>query len=340
MSNEAPLLRLIWRLAPFGLPLVLSLVGYLACDPFRVLRRPATFYDGEPVILNRDVVSTEEFLRLAPTRPNAFVFGSSRSLAFRSSDWRRYLPSDARPFHFDAWLESVYGVERKVAFLDAHGAELRDVLFVIDTQGFERTTNQYSHLFIKHPRLSGEPALLFHGLFAGSFFANLFVVKYFDWKLFGTMRPYMLDVFDPKPMQHFPATNDLTFRAYEDELDQGEDAYYARRTAIFKRQPPSTAAPFLGATQVALLESMQRTFAKHRTRLRVLVSPLFGQVSLAEIDRRELERIFGRSFVFDHSGVNRFTENPRNFYEESHYRPHVARELLELAYGARGGLEP
>ena len=85
---------------------------------------------------------------------------------------------------------------------------------------------------------------------------------------------------------------------------------------------------------------MQRTFAKHRTRLRVIVSPLFGQVSLADADRRELEHIFGRDRVFDHSGVNRFTADSRNFYEESHYRPHVARELLELAYAGRDALEP
>jgi hypothetical protein len=45
-----------------------------------------------------------------------------------------------------------------------------------------------------------------------------------------------------------------------------------------------------------------------------------------------LSGIFGTERVFDFSGVNEFTTDFRNYYEESHYRPQVAREILKRIY--------
>jgi len=92
-----PLLKLLLRLAILASPLALSFVGYFVFDPFKVLRPHARYCDDDPVILNRDFVSTEEFLKTRePTRPTSFILGNSRSLVFHSSDWRAYLPPGAR----------------------------------------------------------------------------------------------------------------------------------------------------------------------------------------------------------------------------------------------------
>ncbi len=336
MTSLRPLTRLLGRIALLATPLVFVFLLYLVFDPFKTLRHHESFYEPhDPVTKDRDFVSTEEFLRLKSTRPNSFIFGSSRSLAFHCDEWRRYLPDDARPFHFDAWLESVYGVWRKALFLDAEGMELRDVLFVFDNHGFEQTTNSYSHLFMKHPRLSGEPAFVFQAVQAASFYHNLFFLKYLDFRLFGTLRPYMLDAFTANWQRQQRDTNDLVFQGYEDELHAGEDRYYEHHRAEFTERHPSDSLPMLGPPQLAELEETARIFRKHGTRVRVIVSPLYGQARLAASDRAELERLFGKGNVFDFSGKNAFTDNPRNFYESSHYRPHVAVELLRLAYGAR-----
>jgi hypothetical protein len=330
---------LILRAAVLALPLAGCLVGYLVCDPFKVLRFHQVFYDSDPIALNRDFVSTEEFMRAEGTRPNAFIFGSSRSLAFHCEDWQRYLPADARPFHFDAWLESVYGVLHKVEFLDRRGVEIRDALLVLDAAGFDGWKNNYSHMFITHPAVSGESRLAFQALFAGSFFANLFFVKYYDYKLNGTIRPYMLDVFDAKPVRQF-GHNDLLFQAYEDELAQGEDAYYARRRALFVDFVPKTLPPFFGPAQTAELVAIGRILAKQHTRVRVIVGPPYDQATMAAADRALLDEVFGRDNVFDFSGINVFNANHRNYYELSHFRPPVARELMRIAYASAGSVSP
>lgn len=336
MTPFLPVIRLLVRLAVLATPLALVFFEYLILDPFKVVRPHATYYEPtDRLPINRDFVSTEEFMRQERTRPNAFVFGSSRSLVFRCNEWRRYLPPDARPFHFDAWSESVYGVWRKALFLDAEGMDIKDALLIFDTPDFEHSKNDFQHLFIKHPRVSGESAAVFQALHAAVFYKHLLFFKVVDWNVFGTLRPYMLDVFDPYPLQHLPETNDLIFQGYDDELRAGESAYYERHRAAFTKRIPFDAPAILGKAQTAELEEVARIFQKHRTRVRVIVTPLYGQAKLAPADHDELSRLFGKENVFDFSGTNAYTENVHNYYEASHFRPHVAAELMRIAYGAQ-----
>ena len=43
----------------------------------------------------------------------------------------------------------------------------------------------------------------------------------------------------------------------------------------------------------------------------------------------------GAENVFDFSGVSEFTSDYRNYYDDSHYRPNVTREVLNVAYGKK-----
>jgi hypothetical protein len=62
------------------------------------------------------------------------------------------------------------------------------------------------------------------------------------------------------------------------------------------------------------------------------VSPLYDQLKLNPQDKEKLDSIFGKHNVFDFSGINEFTKDSLNYYEASHYRPHVAKRLLEIIY--------
>jgi hypothetical protein len=94
--------RFIWTILKFSIvPFVvgcLFLLGYWYFDPFKVLRTYADF--SKPVIVpNRDYVSTETFIRNNPHyHYNSFIFGSSRTMAFKPARWKKYLTQDAEPF--------------------------------------------------------------------------------------------------------------------------------------------------------------------------------------------------------------------------------------------------
>jgi hypothetical protein len=86
-----------------------------------------------------------------------------------------------------------------------------------------------------------------------------------------------------------------------------------------------------------MLADLARMLRDGGTRVRVVVSPLYDEMRIASADREALERVFGVENVCDFSGVNEWTESSHNYYEESHYRPHVARDAMRMAYASHPG---
>ncbi|MFM7053473.1 MAG: histidine kinase, partial [Bacteroidota bacterium] len=108
-------------MAPILVLLAIFLILYAYNDPFKVLR-PYADYSYSSVFTNRDFVSTSMFIKQFPkNKYNSFIFGSSRTMAYRPEVWDRYLDNDSRVFVFDAAGESVYGIYHKLKYLDAEG---------------------------------------------------------------------------------------------------------------------------------------------------------------------------------------------------------------------------
>ncbi len=326
------LLRLATRLLVLGAPLAALVAFYVGCDPFKVLYHHDSYYGPQDrVSLNRDCVSTELYAsRPVAERPDAFIFGNSRSLAFLCSDWQRHIDSP-RVFHFDASGETLFGIWSKVNYIDRSGGSLRHALIVVDSETLADTRNSSGHLFIKDPRVSGESAATFQLLSFRAFLARGFFIKYLDFRCFATFRPYMNEAIESRQFAHDPATNDLRFTSVEAEIASLGEAYYSAERGLFPRREsssPGVTSRVLFAQELAMLKEIQSTFDRHNTNCRIAVSPLYQQVRLNPDDVAELRKVFGADRVYDYSGVNEFTEDVHNYYESSHYRPVVAREIM------------
>lgn len=70
----------------------------------------------------------------------------------------------------------------------------------------------------------------------------------------------------------------------------------------------------------------------HHTVYKVVINPLYDQNKINSRDLATLKDIFGSDNVYDFSGVNWITSDYHNYYEESHYRPHVAKWILGKIY--------
>jgi len=77
---------------------------------------------------------------------------------------------------------------------------------------------------------------------------------------------------------------------------------------------------------------IKNIFEKHNTKYQIIISPVYDQVPLEKQQIEQLELIFGEKHIYNFSGKNQFTESIHNFYETSHYRPHVANEILRIVY--------
>lgn len=315
-------------------PLLASLIWYVVADPFCVLHRKL-YAPGFPVAINRDYASTELYLRQEAQRDyDSFIFGSSRSLAFRCADWKAALghPED-RCFHFDAWKESLFGLEAKVRLVDRLGHTMKDALIVVDGSLLAEVVPSREPAFRSHPRLTGQSWPEFELDYLVDFYSNHFCVKYLDYALFGKVRGYMGPAFNAISFTHLLDTNDEIFSAVDQKISREGAAYWHDHGDLFGPRPGGTAPITVLPEQRRLLQAMASVFVRRGAGVRVVVSPLYDQIRMHPADVAALREIFGNDNVVDLSGENRFTADLQNYYESSHFRPPLAREILGLVYG-------
>lgn len=322
----------------FSIPLWCLLAAYAIIDPFRVMRSYDDISAGLFIMLNKEHAGTEIYTQhAAERRYDAFLLGTSRTLAFRIADWRDHLPEGASPFVFDANKETLYGLSRKVAFLDESGAAIRDVLIVICLDGtFKPMTNSTGQLYIKDPQISGESGFRFQKTFLESWLAELYFVKYLDYALFRTYRPYMKEVLTLNGNNLIDPVTAERVMPIEQKIQADPDAFYTARRTLFVRRdtlPPPPHAPLITKEHLTAMLGMRRVFAKHGTRYHLVISPLYDQRAIAPRDLHLLRTVFGAERVHDRSGVNTITANERNYIETSHYRAHVGRAIMDELYG-------
>ncbi|HEX2618393.1 MAG TPA: hypothetical protein VHL57_12675 [Flavobacteriales bacterium] len=319
-------------------PLLVLVVLYFVCDPFRVLYPHVEDGSSWIVVRNKDVYSTQRYIAgRAEHHYDAFIFGSSRTLAYRVKDWRTHLPADRHPFVFDAHGESLYGIDAKVRYIDRAGDPLRDALVVIEPRTtFAPMRNKTEQMNIKHPALTGESRLAFHKVFIRAWFTKLFFWKYLDYQLFHVHRPYMDDLLTFSGNNAFDPVTAERLMPIEEEIVRDPDAYYARRAKDFYARDTTVqhyAPRSIKPEHEAALREIRRVFAAKGTDFRIIISPTYDQLAIDRNDLALLQAIFGADRVFDRSGINDITRDKRNYIESSHYRFHVGRRILNEIYG-------
>jgi hypothetical protein len=302
------------------------------------------YYDvAAPVELNRDYVSLRMLQKnYVEKQYDSFIFGSSRSFPFLCGDWLTHIPG-ARPFHYPAASENIYGIAKKLSYLDAHGVRIRHALLEVST-GLAGAVPRYDATHRLPYDLTGETWLDFQSGILKAYFTDFYFLKYLDYKVTGSVNNYTRDVLGiQRGTVHIdPATNDFYFAAFDRELAESPDGYYKKHAADFpprEGNAPQCAEAVIHDAQRAVLRQIQEILQKQKTDYRILIAPDYRQVCLNHDDRRALDAIFGGRNVFDFTGVNEFTSDKTNFYDVGHLRPEVARRILAIMYGDVAGTE-
>lgn len=329
--------RFCLRCSLFLIPFLLWALSYLVLDPFQVVREHEDPAGPWCTTRNKNVFTTQLYLSNLANGPyDSFIFGNSRTLAFRVADWKQHLPPNSLPLVFDGHGEGLYGIHSKLSLLDRQGGPIRNALLLFcPGSTFTDMANPSTHLRIAHPAASGQGWLPFHWTFLKAWGSKGFFVKHIDYQLFGTIRPYMKGAIKaPKGPQFDPITAERTM-PIEQEIFADPDRYYREHAAEFSGRD-STVAQFAPASITEqhehALQEMQRILQKHGTDYRIVISPLYSQHRLDTTDRAVLNAIFGSDRVFDYSGINDITNERRNYIERSHFRFHVGERILSEIY--------
>lgn len=320
----------------FLTPFMVLLAAYLYIDPFKVVWHYDNYYayNGGGA-LNRNYVSTMTYLnQYERYHYDSFIFGNSRSLFYRVADWKKHLPASAFCYHFSESGGSINGIYYKVRLIDQLGEHLRHVLIVADYT-LLRSMQQQGAVFSMPPALDKSNFFAFHCEHLKNWFNPSFLYYFTKYHVTGTYTPDMGSyILTGKNYRYYdPVTNEEPNGVQDSLIAIGK--YYDEKTvrAFAGKHRPDTLPVILDKEEaIGRLCDMQRIFQRHHTVCRIVISPLYDQVSLHPKDVATLKRIFGEKSVYDFSGVNRWTEDEHNYYEPSHYLPSVAAEIMDSLF--------
>lgn len=323
------------------IPIFILGIVYLNLDPFKVLKTYDSFYDENAtgwVGINKDYVSTTTFIRNNEKRDyNSFIFGNSRSIFYQIDDWKKYLDLNSKCYHFDASGEALWALNKKMEFIDKQGNSLDNILLILDYSTIIQDKPKEGHLFIISPPLVNNSNLFdFHKTFFSAFLNPKFLFTYLDFTLTGKVKPYMKksNLLDDRPRNYDINSNEIRYDYFED-LIQKNKYYTPERLSVFYERDTITqiySPQCIFESQKGIFNDIKAIINKHNSQVKIIISPLYNQMKLNDQDIVYLKDIFGANNVFDFSGINKYTNDYKNYYENSHYRPHVARELLKFAY--------
>lgn len=319
-------------------PVVLVLAFYAWMDPFKVLWHYDTYYESDSatnISLNKDYVTTANFnYRYAKEQYNAFIFGNSRSMAFEVASWKPYLPAGARPYHFDAFGETLFGLYKKIKYLDANNADVNNALLVLDQRILHRDIPETTYLFAISPKLVDNRNLVrFHFTFIKTFLSYKFIVPYLDYKING-FKPYMKYNLFVERMHYDPLINEMQQDYIEKQITTTQFYTPQRISRFYSRDTTRQQyyKPCLKENHRQMLKEIARILKQKNCNYKIIINPLYDQNKLDPADLDYLKQVFGADKVFDFSGINDITNNYLNYYEESHYRPVVANKILKAVY--------
>jgi phosphotransferase system IIB component len=315
-----------------ALPYAMLMILYFILDPFLVLRNYENYYAQKSPLRNIDYVSTETYgMNREKEKYDSFIFGSSKSQAFKAVEWKKYL-NNAKTFHFSANAESVFGIYGKVKFIHSMHDTIRNALLVVDHETFELTGNDKGVLFIKHPLISNESRFTFHAEFIKAWFQNLFFFKYIYFLITGANLPFISHVLDLRPVIYNPGTNDLYYKQYDDAIASDSVKYYSHPVFMERIRKSVFSKETITAKGITELEFIAGIFRRDHTNYKIVISPSFDQQLFNRADLKKLQLIFKKENIYDFSGVNDLTIFAYNYYEEEHYRPFVADRILKKIY--------
>ena len=316
------------------IPLILLVGIYLWTDPFRCIHD----FDIENIDdTNREHLSTELFLRNESIYDyNSFIFASSRGGGMNTYQWKQYLPDDAQPFLFQAWSETVTGIELKMAYLCEHQIPMDNALLLIDVPGtFAKDQLPHEALTIKHYIFTGRTKFCYNVIQ----FWN-FIQKPTLW--YSSIRNKIQDVHIPCPSDTITNDWDKSNRYHFTEVPSQDSlkscSSIGRRTFLEKINHSGykieVSKPLIDNRFLEQLHHIHSMLVEKQTDYHIIITPApcYTNPAINPQDISILQNVFGQDRVHDYSGKNEITEDYNNFSDPGHFGLRVGFMIIEDIY--------
>lgn len=321
--------KLIVKALILVLPLLVLTGYFFVADPMKIIHQ--TNNPVSPGVLMNDRLFQARYLNDTKLEYNAFIFGSSRSKAFKTTVWKTHLNENALPFHMGVNDESLYGLERKLKYLDSLGFSINHVLICMDSRLLSQKTNSEAHIFREYYTLTGEPASSYFQRFYVAFLNWEFLKDYWKYERNGRLEPNGSFLWNPG-FTYYQKTGDIYYSRMDREIAKDSLQFYTKNAAIFSERTPTIDSPQIDSEAKTLLESIHKILVTHKTSYKIVVTPNYDWISLNPEDLSQLCSIFGKGSIYDYSGKNSITDEIGNYYEHKHFKPYIATGIMNTIY--------
>ena len=319
-------------------PVLLLAAVYFMTDPYKTLRPfSLTYFDDT----NRDYLSSELFVKNYPDfQYNSYVFGSSRGGGINTYQWLKYLPEGSSQFLFQAWGETITGIDQKISYIDEHGYPLDNVLILVDIPlSFSKPQLPTLAMSIKNPRFSHQPRWVFQTILFYDF-----LQKPSEW--LRAIRKWRRS--SPPSVTFDPISNDWEKGNKNLDLssppkkDNMRSLSGKARTVFLKDYVynPYVALPesksVINGPMTEIMNHIKSIFDRNETNYRIVVTPAYGYQypAITEEDMRILQTVFGEEYVYDYSGRRDITLDYENFSDPNHFGLNIGWQILEEVYNS------
>ena len=317
-----------------AVPLILLVGIYLWTDPFRCIH---DFDINDVDATNREYMSTELFLRNNPTyHYNSFIFSSSRGCGMNTYQWKQYLPDGAQPFVFQAWSESLTGIEMKLNYLNEHQIPIDNALLLFDIPGtFDDEQIPTRVLAMKHYMFTGHSKFEYNVVQFWNFIQKPSLwSQSINKRLRGTKIACESDTIT----NDFEASNRYNYTELPQQDSLKQCSKMTRRTFLAKIEHVSgdvkISEPLINEQFEEQLRHIRTILEANHTDYHIIITPApcYTNPAINPMDLTVLYEMFGAERVHNYSGKNMFTEDYNNFSDPGHFGLRVGYMIVEDIY--------
>ena len=316
-------------------PIILLLGLFLYTDPFRTLH---SFNPNDIDATNREYLSTELFLQNKDKYPyNSFVFSSSKGCGINTYTWKMLMnDTTAQPFLFQAWSESLTGIELKIQYLTQNNIPIDNALILLDIPGsFAKRQLPIEALSMKHYMFTKQPKWIYNALL----FYN-YCQKPSHWidSLKDKLTKRQLSLCSDSITNDWVANNHLTYAELPPMDSLKECSNMTRKTFFEKIKNKSdkdvTMSPqLLNDKFKEQLKHIKQMLDDNKTNYHIIITPAYCYTSeyINDQDLYELESIFGKDRIHNFT-QHYITQDYNYFTDPGHFGLRAGYIMLEEIY--------
>lgn len=309
-------------------PLIIIVGYFIIIDPMKII------YDYKsPVekgVLINDRLFQYNYLSKNINKYHSFIFGSSRSKAFKTYNLKRIAGIDS-VFHMGVNDETLWGLYKKLSFIRDQKIRLKHVIIILDHRILSLTNDHAAHIFKEHYKVSGESIGEYYKSFLISFLKPDFLKSYIKWCLYkkydSSMKNYIF-----KEDFFYKKEGDIDYIGYEDEIKKDSIGYYKKNEHLFYPRKPEFLNSIITNKGNKLLKEIALLLNQNNVDYKVIVTPNYDLKILNSADIQIIKNLFGEKNIYNFSGVNEYTSIIGNYYEEKHFKPYVANKITSAIF--------